>query len=95
MKRAIMMCVAASLLLGGCAQPKTICGVQYQSYGFLNSDDLRNPDVQYKVSIGSLVLAIIFFETVIVPIYVFGFDIMEPVGRKPAIKGAVGTAECV
>lgn len=40
--------VLACALLAGCAEPKTICGVTYDSYGLLNSDDKKNPDIQYK-----------------------------------------------
>jgi len=77
------------MLLAGCGNTKTIGGVTYDVFGLANQADKQNPAIEYRVSIGSIVVAIIFFETIIVPVYVVLFDIMEPVGPKPAIIGQV------
>lgn len=87
-KSIVMMCV--SLSLGGCARPMEICGTTYQSYGILNMDDKKNPEIEYEVIWGNVFWGAILFETVIAPIYFFGFSIFNPVGKKGAVpKGAI------
>jgi hypothetical protein len=94
MRRTISLVLIVSLLLTtvGCAQRRVIEGVKYDYYGLLNQDARKNPDIQYEVVWGNVVLGVIFFETAIAPIYFFGFALFEPVGRKPAIKGQVSEA---
>ena len=67
----------------------TICGVTYDSYGMLNQDDKKNPDIQYEIVWGNVIWAALLVETVIFPIYFFGFSIMQPIGKKPVMKGAI------
>lgn len=93
MKRFIAGILIVSCLFGlfGCADPKTINGVTYDTYGLLNADDKKNPNISYKVSIGNVVWSVILVETVIAPIYFIGFSLYEPVGvkRTNEIKGAI------
>lgn len=89
MSKIISICLIAALL-SGCARPMTICGTTYDSYGLLNQDDKKNPGIQYEVVWGNLVWSIILFETIVAPIYFFGFSLFEPVGTKSEIKGAIG-----
>lgn len=91
--KTISVLLASAFLLSSCGGA-TVCGVQYDSYGLLNQDEKKNSDISYKISVGSLVVGIIFLETIIVPIYVFGFDLFTPVGKKPEIKGALPVTEC-
>ena len=95
MARKIVCLVVLTVIfcsLGACARPMTICGVTYDSYGLLNSDEKRNPDIQYELVWGNLILGAIFVETVVAPIYFFGFSIFEPVGQKPKVKGEINRA---
>lgn len=85
----IIAIAALGLMLSACAREATICGVTYKPYGLLNQDDMKNPDIQYEVVWGNVVWGVILMETVIAPIYFAGFSLFEPVGKKPAIKGAV------
>ena len=78
----VLLAAIACISLAACAQPKTIDGVQYRPYGLFNEQERKNPKIDYDVSIGSVVAAVIFCETVIVPIYVVGWDTMEPTGPK-------------
>lgn len=80
-------------LLAGCARPTSVCGVTYDSYGLLNEDGGKNPDVQYRVVWGNVIWSVILAETVIAPIYFFGFSIFEPIGPKSRIKGAIGAPQ--
>jgi hypothetical protein len=45
------------------------------------SDD-RDPSLTYKVSAGNIFLAIVFSETIIVPVVVIADEVACPVGRK-------------
>lgn len=75
----ITMVCFIGLVFGGCSSEKRIDGVTYETYGLLNKDDIKNPDIRYELVWGNIILACIFFETFIAPIYFFGFDIYEPV----------------
>ncbi len=77
------------LLLAGCGKPKTINGVTYDTYGLLNSDQKKNPDIEYEVIWGNVVWGAFLCETIIAPIYFAGFSLFEPVGPKPNIKEQV------
>lgn len=85
----IATAIALALSLSACAKPHTMCGVTYDSYGLLNADDKKNPDVQYEIVWGNVIWSVILVETVVMPIYFFGFSIFQPVGPKPSIKGAI------
>lgn len=79
MKKLILASILATIaLLGGCADSRVFDKVKYNTYGIFNADDVKNPNVHYEVSIESIIVAIIFSETIIVPVYIFGWDIMEP-----------------
>ena len=78
--------------LASCAQEKTIEGVTYRPYGLLNEDSQKNPNINYQVSPWAVVSGVVFFEMIVPPIYVFGFNLFEPVGKKattPEEKGVV------
>lgn len=92
MRKMISLFVAIALAasLSACARPMTICGVTYDSYGLANQDDKKNPEVQYEVVWGNVVWGALLFETVIAPIYFFGFSLFQPIGKKSTTKGAIG-----
>ena len=93
--RTIAVIIAASIALAGCARPKTICGVEYGSYGLLDADDKKNPDVEYEVVWGNVFWGVVLLESVIAPIYFAGFSLFQPVGPKSKIKGATSkSGEC-
>ena len=76
----------------GCANPKTIDGITYDTYGLANKDQVMNPDIEYKIVFGNVVWSIILSETIIVPVYMVGWSMWEPVGKKDlnAVKGQIG-----
>lgn len=73
--------LCAALLLAGCSNPMTHEGKTYDSYGLISSNE-KSDKVCYKTNITDVVLGVIFFETIIVPIYTFGFDMYEPQKMK-------------
>lgn len=83
------MLLSMCLLLAGCNNTKTINGVTYDVYGLANMDDKKNPNIEYEISTGSVITAVIFSETVVIPLYILGVDLWQPVGLKPAIKGSI------
>lgn len=78
----LILVVSYALSLTACADNKRINGVMYETYGFLNKEEVRNPNISYEASIGNVIWGIIFSETLIAPIYFFGFSLYEPVGPK-------------
>lgn len=92
MKRTVTMllvCALFSFSLAGCGSNRTINGVTYGTYGLFNVNEKKNPDIQYELIVGNLIWGIVLVETIVAPIYFFGFSLFEPVGPKPAIKGQV------
>lgn len=86
MKRFIGM-VMVVMVLASCATSRSLTidveGVPethvFQPYGAFNMFD-KNPDVRYGVSIGNLVWSALFCQTVIVPVVLMGWFMMEPIG---------------
>lgn len=77
----------------GCADRKIIDGVTYETYGLFDSNSKENPNIYYELSIGNIIWGIILAETIIMPIYFFGFALWEPVSSKvtnPNMRGIVG-----
>lgn len=88
-KRIIIIVIIMAMLsqITGCGETKIIKGIEYDTYGLLNSGEKQNPNIQYEIIWGNFLLGIVFFETIIAPIYFFGFSLFEPIGEKPLIKG--------
>jgi hypothetical protein len=74
------------LSISACAEPRTIEGVTYVPYGLLSQED-KNPDIAYEPSAGNIFWSVVGFQTVVLPIYLVGWRLYQPVGKKPAIKG--------
>jgi hypothetical protein len=86
---------ALAAALSGCARDLHACGKIYTSYGLLSPDDAKNPNLRYEVIWGNVFLGVVMFETIIAPIYFFGFSLFEPVGAKPTEAGtAPGALVC-
>lgn len=81
-RQAIAVLVAATMFLGACSS--TIQGVEYSNYGPFNENTHRNPGVEYELDLGSLFIGLILVETIIGPIYCWGFNIYKPVRLKGA-----------
>jgi hypothetical protein len=77
-----MAMVASVIGLSGCANDTTLNGKTYEPFGVVNDAERRDPNVVYEISAGSVIVAVIFCETVIIPIYVVGWDLYEPVRTR-------------
>jgi len=83
-----LLCVF-SFFLFGCGNTKVINGVEYDTYGLINADKKKNPEIEYEVIWGNVIWGAVLVETIIAPIYFFGFSLFEPVGPKLSTKGQV------
>jgi hypothetical protein len=66
---------------GMIASSKIIDSVEVVPYGVFTQDE-KQPGIQYRVCKLSVVFGVIFSETVITPVYLFGWELYEPVGKK-------------
>jgi hypothetical protein len=98
-----MMIMFVMAILTGCGDPKTIPtvvgqddygnsitrNVTYGTYGLFSSGYSQNKDIEYRVIWGNVIWGCLLFETIIMPIYFFGFSMYEPVGvlRADHVKG--------
>ena len=85
----IMLVVSMLFVTIGCGSSKTIDGITYDTYGLLNKDDKQNPNIQYELVWGNIIWGCILVETIIAPVYFFGFSIWEPVGKKTCVPGQI------
>jgi hypothetical protein len=82
MKKFMLALMAATLSLSACTQPLVTPQKTYPAYGLFNADSNYSEKVCYEASTGSVVLGVILIETVIAPVYFFGFDLYQPVRLK-------------
>jgi len=55
----------------------------------LNKDTKQNPNIEYELVWGNLIWGCVLVETIIAPVYFFGWSLWEPIGVKPKIKSEV------
>jgi hypothetical protein len=87
--RKITIIILLMCFLSACSSTKVIDGTEYDTYGLLNQSTKQNPNIEYEVVWGNVFWGIVLFETIITPIYFFGFDLFQPIGKNPPIKGQV------
>jgi hypothetical protein len=52
------------------------------NYGIFNEATVKDPNWTYQVSPLSVILSVVFFETIFVPVYCIGWELYEPVRHK-------------
>ena len=62
--RKALIIVTAALALAGCGNDKTINNKHYQTFGVANQDVFRDSNIEYEISAGSVIWAIILSETI-------------------------------
>jgi hypothetical protein len=83
MKRLLIALTAvAAVALSGCAGPLKTATKEYKPYGVANVEAVKDPAVKYQLSAGSIIVAIIFSETLVVPVYIVGWDLYEPISAQ-------------
>ena len=80
------LCFVLALCLSSCANSKKFdtptSTFVANPYGPADETAQKNDQVVYQVSAGNVVCSIIFCETVVVPIWLIGWDLYEPVRLK-------------
>ena len=80
--RLIALLIGAAALLAGCDNNKNIEGKNYPVFGIANQEAQRDPNVIYEISAGSVIWGIILCETIVVPVYIIGWDLWQPVRKR-------------
>lgn len=91
MKKIYISLITLVILTASCADNKTfrvedetsgLTEVIYaEPYGVFNKED-KDPRVEYKVCKGNVILSIIFSETLLVPVWLVGWELYEPKSLK-------------
>lgn len=86
MKKLTIYLMALMLIFSSCASSKTFQidgqAVEVKPYGWANKETRYNDKVVYEVSLGNVVWSVIGFETIVLPIWLTGWQIYEPVKLK-------------
>lgn len=75
---AALICAVFLFTVAGCGDGQMVSGKYCDTYGLLNKET-KCEGVEYKTIVGNVIWGIILVETVIAPIYFFGFSLYEPV----------------
>lgn len=76
-KSLISFVVLIAVLFSSCAQSLVCKGVEYEPVGVFTKSQ-KKEEVEYKTKAASIILGILFIETIAVPIYLWGFKLFEP-----------------
>lgn len=89
MKRALVLVAIVALLAAACANEQTIDGKVVESIGLVNQAPMNVvgiahpvPCVDYQIVWGNVIWGAVLVETVIAPIYFYGFSMFEPIGKS-------------
>lgn len=80
MKYVCVLVLAA--MLAGCGSPKVINLKCYETYGLLNSDKYKDPNIIYEPSWGNIFWSVMLIETIVAPIYFLGYSMFNPISHK-------------
>lgn len=85
MRRLVAVILAISVFAVGCGQNATINGVERKPVGLIsmNSDlGTFSKKVHYEPCWGNIIWGVVLCETIIAPIYFFGFSMFNPISAK-------------
>jgi hypothetical protein len=71
-----------ALALAGCSSSFHSNGKTYEPYGLVNQNTQKSDKACYEISFADVAMGVIFIESIIVPIYIVGWDMYEPVKEK-------------
>ena len=86
----VLVMISMLFLLTACGNTKVINGKEYDTAGLFTK---RNPKIEYKVIWGNVIWGCLLIETIIAPIYFFGFSCMEPVGIDDGDPDNIGVVK--
>jgi hypothetical protein len=82
----ILIIMAIALSLASCGG-KSINGKFYEGYGIADEEAFKNPNVVYAISAESVIWGILLCQTIVIPIYIVGWDLWKPVRLKTSQPG--------
>jgi len=89
MKKLIALLIAVSFVFMSCGQSKLIDGKEYKPVGLISMNcDLGDysKKIHYEPCWGNIIWGAILCETVIAPIYFYGFSMFNPISVKDTTK---------
>lgn len=94
MKKIISIVLVLTLcsILTACDRDQIVIdGIKYDTYGVLNESSKHNPNIAYEPIWVNIIMGVVLCETIIAPVYFFGFDLFRPIGKLTdiGIKGQV------
>lgn len=86
-KKSLAVAMIAVMTMTGCADNKNLpiskddvsIKSEVQTYGLFDRESVENPCVTYELSWGNIIWSVVLIETIVVPIYMVGFSLYEPV----------------
>jgi hypothetical protein len=79
---AILLCIFFATQVG-CGEPRTINGKYQDTVGFVDQmEGNKDPCIKYELSAGNLIWSIVLIETIVAPIYFWGWSLFNPVSAK-------------
>ncbi len=78
----LVLVFSIGALVSACSTSQEPAAKIYSSYGPLNAGKYQSKNVCYETSGWSIFLGIVLFETIVAPIYFFGYSLYNPVRMK-------------
>lgn len=86
MKKILSILFVVLILVSSCASPQTFVidgqKTEVKPYGWANKESRYNDKVVYETSLGNVVWSVIGLETIVVPVWLTGWQLFEPVRLK-------------
>lgn len=90
MRKLLIYFIAVIILYSSCASNKEfkVDGetILVEPYGWANKDTRYNENVLYEVNIGNVIWSFILVETIIIPVWLTGWELFEPIKLKQEKK---------
>jgi hypothetical protein len=88
--RKILIILFAALILSSCANSKVLVINNQETlvkpYGWANKEARYNEKVVYETNLGNVVWSILGFQTIVLPVWLTGWQLFEPVKVKEETK---------
>jgi len=87
MKKVFIFICLVALIFSSCGKPKMIDGKMYKTVGLIEMHSKSNvandysKDIEYEVCWGNVIWGCVLAETIIAPIYFFGFSMFNPIEK--------------
>jgi hypothetical protein len=86
MKKILSILFVVLILVSSCASPKTFVidgqRTEVKPYGWANKESRYNEQVVYEVNLGNVIWSAIGIETIVLPVWLTGWQLFEPVRLK-------------